>query len=31
MWALHLVVIGIAGWLLWKQYAPRKLRLSQRA
>lgn len=31
MWALHVVVMVIAGRLLWKQYAPRTLRLSQRA
>jgi len=28
MWALHVVVIGIAGWLMWKQYAPRRARTS---
>ncbi|MBB5360767.1 lipopolysaccharide export system permease protein [Rhodanobacter sp. ANJX3] len=31
MWALHVLVISIAGWLLWKQYSPRRLRASQRA
>ncbi len=31
MWALHLVVLGIAGRMLWTQYSPRKLRASQRA
>ncbi|HXD37766.1 MAG TPA: LPS export ABC transporter permease LptF [Rhodanobacter sp.] len=25
LWGLHLVVLGLAGWMLWKQYAPRKL------
>jgi len=31
MWALHVVVIGITGWLLWKQYAPRTVRRSASA
>jgi lipopolysaccharide export system permease protein len=31
MWALHLVVLGIASRMLWTQYSPRKLRASQRA
>ncbi|TAL85071.1 MAG: LPS export ABC transporter permease LptF [Rhodanobacter sp.] len=26
LWALHLVVLGLAGWLLWRQHAPRKPR-----
>jgi lipopolysaccharide export system permease protein len=25
-WALHAQVLGKAGWMLWKQYSPRKLR-----
>ena len=23
LWALHLLVLALAGWMLWKQYAPR--------
>ena len=26
VWALHLIVAGIAAWFLWRQYAPRKVR-----
>ncbi len=26
LWALHLVVLALAGWMLWKQYSPRKAR-----
>ncbi|MFA6229561.1 MAG: LPS export ABC transporter permease LptF [Rhodanobacter sp.] len=25
LWGLHLVVLGMAGWMLWRQYSPRKL------
>ncbi|MEO8810210.1 MAG: LPS export ABC transporter permease LptF [Rhodanobacter sp.] len=25
LWALHLVVLSLAGWMLWKQYSPRRL------
>lgn len=28
MWALHALVLAVAGWMLWKQYAPRKQRAS---
>jgi lipopolysaccharide export system permease protein len=31
LWALHLLVLALAGWMLWKQYAPRQLRQSQPA
>ena len=31
LWALHLLVLALAGWMLWKQYAPRRLRQSQPA
>jgi len=24
MWLLHLLVLALAGWMLWKQYAPRR-------
>jgi len=24
LWLLHLLVLGLAGWMLWKQYAPRR-------
>ncbi|MFC5437264.1 LPS export ABC transporter permease LptF [Rhodanobacter umsongensis] len=24
LWALHAVVLALAGWMLWKQYSPRK-------
>ena len=24
LWALHFVVLALAGWMLWKQYSPRK-------
>ena len=26
LWALHALVLALAGWMLWKQHAPRKLR-----
>ncbi|MBA2079322.1 LPS export ABC transporter permease LptF [Rhodanobacter sp. PCA2] len=26
LWLLHLVMIAVAGWLLWKQYSPRRPR-----
>ncbi|HET7301325.1 MAG TPA: LPS export ABC transporter permease LptF [Oleiagrimonas sp.] len=26
IWALHLIVVGVAVWFLWRQYAPRKVR-----
>jgi lipopolysaccharide export system permease protein len=26
LWALHLLVLALAGWMLWKQYSPRKVR-----
>jgi lipopolysaccharide export system permease protein len=26
LWALHALVLGLAGWMLWKQYSPRKVR-----
>jgi lipopolysaccharide export system permease protein len=26
LWGLHLLVLGLAGWLLWKQYAGRRVR-----
>jgi len=29
LWALHAVVLALAGWMLWKQYSPRKLRQPQ--
>jgi lipopolysaccharide export system permease protein len=25
LWGLHLVVLGLAAWLLWKQYAARRV------
>jgi lipopolysaccharide export system permease protein len=25
MWGLHLLVLSFAGWMLWKQYSPRRL------
>lgn len=25
LWGLHLVVLGVASWMLWKQYSPRKV------
>ena len=25
LWGLHLVVLALAGWMLWKQYSPRRL------
>src|SRR5574337_1053516 len=24
LWGLHLLVLALAGWMLWKQYAPRR-------
>jgi len=27
LWALHLLLLAVAGWMLWKQYAPRQSRL----
>jgi lipopolysaccharide export system permease protein len=30
LWALHVVVLGLAGWMLWKQYSPRKPRQPTR-
>jgi lipopolysaccharide export system permease protein len=29
LWALHALVLALAGWMLWKQYSPRKLRAQQ--
>ncbi|MET4568680.1 LPS export ABC transporter permease LptF [Rhodanobacter soli] len=29
LWALHALVLALAGWMLWKQYSPRKLRAPQ--
>jgi lipopolysaccharide export system permease protein len=29
LWALHAVVLALAGWMLWKQYSPRKVRQPQ--
>ena len=26
LWVLHVLVLALAGWMLWKQHAPRKLR-----
>ncbi|MEO5831042.1 MAG: LPS export ABC transporter permease LptF [Rhodanobacter sp.] len=26
LWALHALVLALAGWMLWKQYSPRKRR-----
>ncbi len=26
IWLLHLVVVGVAAWFLWRQYAPRRVR-----
>jgi lipopolysaccharide export system permease protein len=26
LWGLHLIVLGLAAWLLWKQYAERRVR-----
>ncbi len=26
LWGLHLVVLGVAGWMLWKQYSARRVR-----
>lgn len=26
IWLLHLIVVGVAAWFLWRQYAPRKVR-----
>ena len=26
LWALHVLVMALAGWMLWKQYSPRKVR-----
>jgi Predicted permeases len=31
LWALHVLVLGLALWLLWRQYAPRKSRTAARA
>lgn len=31
LWALHVLVLGLALWLLWRQYAPRKSRRAVRA
>jgi lipopolysaccharide export system permease protein len=31
MWALHLLVLALAGWMLWKQYSPRRLPRSRSA
>ena len=28
LWALHALVLALALWMLWKQYSPRKPRLS---
>jgi lipopolysaccharide export system permease protein len=29
MWLLHIVMLAFAGWLWWKQYAPRKPRTGK--
>lgn len=29
LWALHAVVLALAGWMLWKQYSPRKTPVGQ--
>jgi lipopolysaccharide export system permease protein len=29
LWALHALVLALAGWMLWKQYSPRKVRQPQ--
>jgi lipopolysaccharide export system permease protein len=29
MWALHALVLALAGWMLWKQYSSRKARQTQ--
>jgi lipopolysaccharide export system permease protein len=29
LWALHLLVLALALWMLWKQYAPRKLAMPR--
>lgn len=29
LWGLHLVVLALAAWMLWKQYSPRKARQPQ--
>ncbi len=26
LWALHALVLALAGWMLWKQYSPRRSR-----
>jgi lipopolysaccharide export system permease protein len=31
LWALHVVVLCLAGWMLWKQYSPRKPRQPPQA
>ena len=28
LWGLHLIVLGLAAWLLWKQYAERRVRTA---
>lgn len=30
LWGLHAVVLALAGWMLWKQYSPRRLSASSK-
>ncbi|HET7268733.1 MAG TPA: LPS export ABC transporter permease LptF [Oleiagrimonas sp.] len=29
IWVLHLIVVGVSGWFLWRQYAPWKVKGAQ--
>ena len=29
LWVLHALVLALAGWMLWRQHAPRKLRMPR--